>query len=162
MDDLSNDEVESLSQAMGDGVATEDATNGETPPPAEAVKDAPPEANEPESPAKSEEGISRAQFMQLEEIANAADLPPNELKRMHDIKVNVEVLLGTAKMPLEEILKLQPGSTVELNRLAGEPVDIFANDQLIARAEVVVVDDSFGVKILEIAGTVQKLKVLDN
>lgn len=162
-DDLSTDEVDSLSKAMGDeAVATDNAeptaaAPEEPSPSSEGPPPPAPSADNPDANAKPGQ-ISKAQFMQLEEVAAAADLPPADLKRMRDIKVDVEVLLGTTSLPLEEILKIQPGSVVELNRLAGEPVDILANDQLIARAEVVVVDDNFGVKILEITGTAAQLK----
>ena len=53
-------------------------------------------------------------------------------------------------MMVEEILQLGPGSVVELNKLAGEPVDILVNERLIARGEVVVVDENFGVRVTEI------------
>ena len=80
---------------------------------------------------------------------------------MYDVKVNVEVILGTTRMTLEDILKLQSGSIVELNKLAGEPVDVIANGKIIARAEVVVIDDNFGVKILEIIGSRNKFATAD-
>ena len=98
--------------------------------------------------------------MQLEEVAAAADIAPASLDKMRDLKVNVQVVLGTTKMTLENVLKLHSGSVVELNKLAGEPVDITANDKLIARAEVVVIDGNFGVKIIEIAGMQQKLRAV--
>ena len=104
--------------------------------------------------------ISKAQFMQLEEAANAASLPSNDLERMLDLKVSVEVKLGSTRMPIEDILKLGSGSVIELDKLAGEPVDITANGKLIARAEVVVIEDNFGVKILEIVGNKQKLGIM--
>ncbi|MCB1135319.1 MAG: flagellar motor switch protein FliN [Chlamydiia bacterium] len=144
MDDLSNEEVAEISSAMVDepGHKTQSKTG-------------PVGGN---TPAPSGSTISRAQFMQLEELAEAADLPPNEVNRMHDIQVKVEVILGRTKMTLEQILHLHSGSVVELNKLAGEPVDIVANDKLIARAEVVVIEDNFGIKILEIVGTQRELE----
>jgi flagellar motor switch protein FliN/FliY len=104
--------------------------------------------------------ISSAQFMQLEEAAEVANLPAAELERMHNVRIHVEVILGTTRMPLERILELHEGSVVELNKLAGEPVDIVANGKLMARGEIVVVDENFGVKILEIAGMDQKVGAL--
>ncbi|MCH1430240.1 MAG: flagellar motor switch protein FliN [Chlamydiales bacterium] len=127
-DDLSPDEVESISKAMKD-------KEGE------------------ETELHSKPSISKAKFLQLEELAEAANLPPTEIQRFSDVKVNVEVRLGEAKLALEEILNIHKGDVVELDKLAGEPVDLFANDILIARGEVVVIDDSFGVKVLEIIGT---------
>jgi len=66
-----------------------------------------------------------------------------------DVSMRVTVELGRTRMPLSQILELQHGSVVELDRLAGDPVDIFVNDCMIARGEVVIVDDKFGVRITE-------------
>jgi flagellar motor switch protein FliN/FliY len=158
---------------------TEVPTETDTPPPsvdqdttvppeveASQMED-PVETPSDEAPVKEpepEQGnvISKAQFMQLEELASATDIPPKDLERMHDLKVNVEVKFGTTKMPLEDILKLSTGSVIELDKLAGEPVDITANGKLISRAEIVVIEENFGIKILEIIGTKQKLAVVEN
>lgn len=164
-EDLTEDELEALSQAIGDG-GFEDELAAESPPKEAAAP--PPSAPVAESPANIQGSqatigignISHAQFMQLDEVALAANLPPQELERMSDVQVSVEVVLGTTRKPLEEILRLQQGSVVPLERLAGEPVDVTANGKLIARAEVVVIDDNFGIKILDIVGTNQKLNVL--
>ncbi|MBN4066681.1 flagellar motor switch protein FliN [Simkania negevensis] len=149
-EELSPEEVEAISKMIGQ--------EGKKP---ASGKEEPPKVTQPmkegeEYPDKP--SISRVQFMQLEEAAKAADLPIQDFERLYDIKVHVEVILGSTRMPLEEILKLQEGCVVQLDKLAGEPVDILINDQLIARAEVVVIEDAFGVKVLEIAGTEHKLK----
>jgi flagellar motor switch protein FliN len=67
-----------------------------------------------------------------------------------DVALKVRVELGSTQMTVEEVLALGPGSVVELDRLAGEPVDIVINDRLIARGEVVVVEENFGVRVTEI------------
>jgi len=71
-----------------------------------------------------------------------------------DILMNVSLTitaeLGTCKMLVEDILKLGTGSVVELDRLAGGPVDLLVNDRLVARGEVVAVDENFGVRITEL------------
>ena len=66
-----------------------------------------------------------------------------------DVTLRVTVELGRTRMKLAQILELQHGSVVELDRLAGDPVDIFVNDRMVAHGEVVVVDDKFGVRITE-------------
>ena len=66
-----------------------------------------------------------------------------------DVSLRVTVELGRTRMKLSQILELQHGSVVELDRLAGDPVDIFVNDRMVAHGEVVVVDDKFGVRITE-------------
>lgn len=104
--------------------------------------------------------ISRAQFMQLETtVSQELSVPPEAIQRMYDIKVDLEVVLGSTKMRLNDILKFTSGSVVELNKLAGEPVDVIANHKLIAKGEIVVIEDNFGVKILEIVGGQQKLQI---
>jgi flagellar motor switch protein FliN/FliY len=70
------------------------------------------------------------------------------------------VELGRSSLTVEEILELGPGSVVELNKLAGEPVDILVNDRLIARGEVVVVDENFGVRITEIISPRQRVNAI--
>ena len=72
------------------------------------------------------------------------------LDLLMDVSMHVTVELGRSTMMVEEILQLGPGSVVELNKLAGEPVDILVNERLIARGEVVVVDENFGVRVTEI------------
>lgn len=73
----------------------------------------------------------------------------NNIDLLLDVSMRVTVELGRTRMPLSQILELQHGSVVELDRLAGDPVDIFVNDCMIARGEVVIVDDKFGVRITE-------------
>jgi flagellar motor switch protein FliN len=76
------------------------------------------------------------------------DSSPN-IDLLLDVSMRVTVELGRTRMQLSQILELQHGSVVELDRLAGDPVDIFVNDCMIARGEVVIVDDKFGVRITE-------------
>ncbi len=73
-----------------------------------------------------------------------------------DVTMRVTVELGRSSMSVEEVLQLGPGSVVDLNKLAGEPVDILVNDRLIARGEVVVVDENFGVRVTEIVSPLQR------
>ncbi len=75
---------------------------------------------------------------------------PQNMDMLMDISLSVTVELGRTKMMLREVLELQHGSVVELDRLAGDAVDVFVNNRLIARGEVVVVDDKFGVRITEL------------
>lgn len=71
------------------------------------------------------------------------------IELLMDVSLRVTVELGRTRMQLAQILELQHGSVVELDRIAGDPVDIFVNDCMVARGEVVVVDDKFGVRITE-------------
>ena len=74
----------------------------------------------------------------------------DELQRLHDVPVELAVEIGRTRMTIGETLALGPGSIVSLNRLAGEPVDLLVNGRPIARGEVVVVDEDFGLRISEI------------
>ena len=82
-----------------------------------------------------------------------AELPhPGQegLEAVHDVPVKVQAVLGRARMPVGELLHLGAGTVVELDRRVGEPVDIFVNDRLIARGEVVLIDNALGVTLTEI------------
>ena len=76
---------------------------------------------------------------------------PRDLRLLADVSLELSVQLGRARLPLRDLLALSPGSVLELDRTAGEPVDVLVNGHLIARGEVVVVDGDFGVRISEIA-----------
>jgi len=78
----------------------------------------------------------------------------DELQRLHDVPVELAVEIGRTRMTIGETLALGPGSIVSLNRLAGEPVDLLVNGRPIARGEVVVVDEEFGLRVTEIVSTV--------
>ncbi len=75
------------------------------------------------------------------------------LDLLHGVEMTVTVELGRTKMLLRELLALQTGSVIELDRAAGSPVDVLINDNLLARGEVVVLDDEYGVRILDIVMT---------
>jgi flagellar motor switch protein FliN/FliY len=78
----------------------------------------------------------------------------NQLQRLHDVPVELAVEIGRTSMTIGETLALVPGSIVSLNRLAGEPVDLLVNGRPIARGEVVVVDEEFGLRVTEIVAAV--------
>jgi flagellar motor switch protein FliN/FliY len=82
------------------------------------------------------------------------------LELLLDIPVELTVELGRTKMPIHELLKLRPGSAVKLAKLEGEPVDILANDVLIARGEVVVRNEKYGIRITEITSRAHRLRGL--
>jgi flagellar motor switch protein FliN/FliY len=69
---------------------------------------------------------------------------------LRDVQMDVTVELGRTSMTVHDLLSLQPGSVVELDRAAGSPADILVNGQLIARGEVVVVDEDYAIRVTEI------------
>jgi flagellar motor switch protein FliN len=83
----------------------------------------------------------------------AAPSGPPELERLHDVPVELAVEIGRTQMTIRETLALGPGSVVTLNRLAGEPVDLLVNGKPIARGEVVVIDEEFGLRVTEVVAS---------
>lgn len=81
---------------------------------------------------------------------SAAGVDPKRVTMLKDVSLNVKIELGRTRMRVEDVLKLDDGSVVELDRLAGDPVDVFANERLIARGEVLVLNDAFCVRISEV------------
>ena len=73
-----------------------------------------------------------------------------DFRLLHDVELEVTAELGRTRMSVRELLALAPGAVIELDRAAGGPVDLLVNDRVIARGEVVVIDESFGIRITEI------------
>jgi flagellar motor switch protein FliN len=98
---------------------------------------------------------SGASTFRLEEFAGApASSDTATLDLIRDVELDLKIELGRTHMYLEDVLKLRKGSVVPLDKLAGDPVDIFVNGRLIARGEVLVLNDNFCVRVAElIAGT---------
>lgn len=92
-----------------------------------------------------------------EEESAAPQLPRSldfrNLAAMLDVPLHLTVELGRAELPLAEVLALKPGSVVELDRFPGEPLDLYANGRLVARGEIIVLNDIFGFRVAEIPNT---------
>ncbi len=88
----------------------------------------------------------------IEPEAPSAEHPPGDLRRLSDVPVDVAVEMGRTRMTVGETLELRHGSIVTLNRMAGEPVDLLVNGTPIARGEVVVIDEQFGLRITDVLG----------
>ena len=82
---------------------------------------------------------------------STAKSPPN-LELLLDVRVKLTVELGACQIPMRDVLQLNAGSVVRLEKAAQTPVDLYANQKLIGRGEVVVVDDAYGIKITELLG----------
>jgi len=80
----------------------------------------------------------------------AAPPSPDDLQAVFDVPVKVQAVLGRSRMDIGDLLRLKPGMVVELDRRVGEPVDIFVNNRLIARGEVVLIDSTLGITLTEI------------
>ena len=95
-------------------------------------------------------------------IEDQKDVPQmKNLEFIMDIPLQLTVELGRTKMLVRDVLQLNQGSVVELTKLAGEPLDVFVNSKLVARGEAVVVNDKFGIRLLDIVSPNERVdKVL--
>lgn len=89
---------------------------------------------------------------------NETDLDRKNLDFILDIPLQVTVELGRTKLLVKDILQLNQGAVVELSKLAGEPLDIFVNSKLIARGEAVVVNEKFGVRLVDIVSPNERVE----
>ncbi len=94
------------------------------------------------------------------DINGAGQESPYDLDLILDIDLNVSVELGKVKMPVSELLQLGQGSIVELAKSVGEPLDIYVNNTLIAKGEVVILDQKFGIRVADIINPVERVKSL--
>ncbi|MFH0920097.1 MAG: flagellar motor switch protein FliN [Fibrobacterota bacterium] len=83
-----------------------------------------------------------------------------QMDMLLDVTLQVAIELGRTEMSIKKILELGPGSIIELDRMAGEPVDLLVNDKVVAKGEVVVVDENFGIRIVKLVSPEERLKNL--
>ncbi|MDH5681329.1 MAG: flagellar motor switch protein FliN [Spirochaetota bacterium] len=102
-------------------------------------------------PAKPKPGRMAKRGSELENVEN--------MELLLDVKMNLSVEIGRTKKQVDEVLAFSAGTIVELDKLNGELVDIMVNNRLIARGEVVAVDESFGVKVMEIIDPEERFKI---
>lgn len=97
----------------------------------------------------------------LPNAAGKSDIPmPSNMDMILDIRLMATARLGRIEMPIADILALGPGSIFEVGRAVDEPIDLLVNDKLIARGDVVVVDEKFGIRITEIVSTRERIESL--
>ncbi len=85
------------------------------------------------------------------------EVPTRRLDLLLDVPLEVTVELGRSRMTIQDLLALSPGSVLELDKVAGEPLDIVVNDRLIARGEAVVINDKFGIRITDIISKTERI-----
>ena len=103
------------------------------------------------------------QFSQDQSVSGAGTLSGEETKNLDlilDIPLTVTVELGRSKMLINDLLQLGQGSVIELTKLVGEPLEVLVNDKLVARGEVVVVNDKFGVRLTDIVSPMERVQSL--
>ena len=112
-------------------------------------------ANEVQQPT---EQVSPAPFASF--APTAASAAGNDINMILDIPVQLTVELGRTRIPIKNILQLAQGSVVELDAMAGEPMDVLVNGYLIAQGEVVVVNDKFGIRLTDIVTPSERMRRL--
>ena len=112
----------------------------------------------PEQASEVADQVSPASFQNL---AATPGLPAgNDINMILDIPVQLTVELGRTRIPIKHILQLAQGSVVELEAMAGEPMDVLVNGYLIAQGEVVVVNDKFGIRLTDIVTPSERMRRL--
>lgn len=79
-------------------------------------------------------------------------LEPQKLDIVLDVKVQLSVRIGSCQLAMRDVLELSPGTIIQLDQRANDPIGLYVNDKLIARGQVVVMEESFGIKITELIG----------
>lgn len=96
-------------------------------------------------------------FASFEDLDSASGTLNQNLGILLDVKLQLTVELGKTQLPIKKVLELTKGSVVTLDKVAGEPVELYANGKLIAHGEVVVIEDNFGLRITQITPPVKRL-----
>ncbi len=175
-DDLSDADLEAL-------FAAEVAKQKKPPPPAPAAKPPPPPPPPPPPAAEAEPSEEDLEAMFAAEVAketkkekvkvksitlpdmnaplpaqrDSVDAEDVNLDMILDIPVDIQVEVGHTRITVQEILRLDVGSVVELDRVAGQPADILANGKLVGKGDVVVVNENFGIRITKLVGLEERL-----
>lgn len=110
--------------------------------------------------AQAKPNVSPAQFEQFSSATPSTSANDVNLDVILDVAVNLSMEVGRARIPIRNLLQLNQGSVVELERAAGEPLDVYANGTLIAHGEVVVVNDRFGVRLTDVVSPAERIKKL--
>jgi len=114
-----------------------------------------------ESAAKRRKTATIIQPVTLSNLEGSASTSERaNVDMIMDVPVSVNAVLGSATMVIADLLQLGPGSIVELNKRAGEPIELFVNEKLIAVGEVVVVNETFGIRITEVCDHKQRVQAL--
>ncbi len=154
-----DEKEDEMAREMAEAMAAEGQSGGESPEGKEG-NEAAAEASGDKGDvgAEKENGVKKKSLEPLK--ANPSGEPLGNLDFILDVPLQVTVNLGNAKMQIKELLQLGQGSVVELEKMAGEPMDVYIGDKLVARGDVVVVNEKFGVRLTDIVSTVDRIQNL--
>lgn len=156
-DDVIDDQDASTDDAWGEALAEQAAAEG-----GDGGGEDDPWAAALAEQAESEAADAGAEKAQLENFApDAGEYTGNgNLDQILDIPVTLSVEIGSTKIAIRNLLQLNQGSVVELDRLAGEPLDVLVNGTLIAHGEVVVVNEKYGIRLTDVISAQERVKKL--
>ena len=108
----------------------------------------------------NEQAVPKAEFNDLQDGGADAAARDVNLEVILDVPVTLSMEVGRTRIPIRNLLQLNQGSVVELDRAAGEPLDVFVNGTLVAHGEVVVVNDKFGIRLTDVISPAERIKKL--
>lgn len=139
-------------------MADEETINTQNPGEAKAAEESETQIKAEDSKAQTKAEVKTAQFANVQDTAKPA--AQRNIDFILDIPLNITVELGKTQMLINDLLQLGQGSVVELSKLAGEPMEVLVNQKLIARGEVVVVNEKFGVRLTDIVSPLERVEQL--
>ena len=110
--------------------------------------------------SKPNEQAAKAEFNDLQDGGGDTGARDVNLEVILDVPVTLSMEVGRTRIPIRNLLQLNQGSVVELDRAAGEPLDVFVNGTLVAHGEVVVVNDKFGIRLTDVFSPAERIKKL--
>lgn len=117
-----------------------------------------PQPSQPQQASQPQVQVQKPEFVPLSD--NARNVQSRNIDLILDVPLEMSAILGRARKSIKEILALEPGSIIELNKYAEEPLDIYVNGKLIAQGEVVVLDEKFGIRINNIVSAKERVESL--
>ena len=108
----------------------------------------------------SRPALQNPEFVAFDKSEPVSGVSARNLQLLYDVRLNVTVELGRSQRTIREVLEMVPGSVIELDKLAGEPVDILVNGRAVAVGEVVVIDENFGVRVTSILSPAERVRQL--
>lgn len=138
MSDVENNEMDDWEAALAEQAATEGAAEQ----------------------AEQKSNVEKAELEELVENTEGATEENRKLDAILDIPVTISMEVGRSQISIRNLLQLNQGSVVELERIAGEPLDVLVNGTLIAHGEVVVVNDKFGIRLTDVISQIERIRKL--
>lgn len=154
---MSGDQEKNPGSEWDEALAEQGASGGGGDPWADALQEQAQSASPRKAPA---EQYQRAELADLRSEGRDGENEDMNLEMLLDIPVTISMEIGRSTLTIRNLLQLTQGSVVELNRLAGEPLDVLVNGTLIAHGEVVVVNEKFGIRLTDVISPSERVKKL--